>query len=85
MVYYMEGMLPFQIISNSQLVEGFVGCISFPIMLRILQKEGLTGILLSMIAWFIAWVIRKLCVNAYQYYYSSSEYTNIKKSVYTHE
>ena len=69
------------IISQEQLVEGIIASIVFPLSVMFYKNyEKKSFFIYTMLAWITTWIMRKLVVNIYHYYYRKH---NLKHVVYS--
>ena len=58
------------IMTQSELIEGIVASITFPLIGYFLKEQNFTGAYLTMITWFLVWVARKTSVHLYDKLFS---------------
>jgi hypothetical protein len=61
-------MLINRLLTKSQLIEGIVGSILFPLLTYLTKIEGYKGVLSIIFTWFLIWCLRKIFVNLFIIY-----------------
>ena len=70
------------IISQEQLVEGIIASIIFPLSVIFYKSYNKKSFFVyTMLAWMTTWIMRKLTVNIYHYYYKKYNLEHVVYSV----